>query len=59
MHFGTLAFGVLRKFVDIGGLKRGISQSHYESTRHFLPCDENRTTPLGEFEKCKFAIIPT
>ena len=58
MHFGTLAFGVHRNFVDIGGWKRGISQSHYESTDIFLPCDENRTTPLWEFEKCKFAIIP-
>ena len=35
MHFGTLTFGVLRKFVDIGGWKRGISQSHYESTDIF------------------------
>ena len=25
--------------------------------RHYLPCDENRTTPLGEFEKCKFALF--
>ena len=35
MHFGTLAFGVHRNFVDIGGWKRGISQSHYESTDIF------------------------
>ena len=34
MHFGTLTFGVLRKFLDIGGWKRGISQS-YESTDIF------------------------
>ena len=59
MHFGPLAFGVNRKFVDIGRLKRRITQSHYESADIFYQCDENRTTPLGEFEKCKFAIIPT
>ena len=35
MHFGTLAFGVHTNFVDIGGWKRGISQSHYESTDIF------------------------
>ena len=32
MHFGTLAFGVHTNFVDIGGWKRGISQSRYECT---------------------------
>ena len=32
MHFGPLAFWLLRNFLDIGGWKRGISQSHYEST---------------------------
>ena len=44
MHFGTLAFGVHRNFVDIGGWKRGISQSHYESTDifyHVMRTDNN------------------
>ena len=43
--------GLNRKFVDIGRWKRRISQSHYESADIFYQCDENRTTPLGEFEK--------
>ena len=32
MHFGPLTFELLRKLVDIGGWKRGISHSKYEST---------------------------
>ena len=32
MHFEPLTFQLLRKFLDIGGWKRGISQSKYEST---------------------------
>ena len=32
MHFGPLTFDLLRKLVDIGGWKRGISHSKYEST---------------------------
>ena len=32
MHFGPLFFELLRKLVDIGGWKRGISHSKYEST---------------------------
>ena len=31
MHFGPLTFHLLRRFVDIGGWKRGIRQSKYES----------------------------
>ena len=32
MHFGPLTFELLRKLVDIGGWKRGISYLKYEST---------------------------
>ena len=58
MRFGPLTFWLLRKFLDIGGWKRGIRPVTLSWVyRHFLPCDENRTTPLGEFEKCKFALF--
>ena len=59
MHFGPLTFELLRKLVDIGGWKRGISHSKYEFHCHCLPCDENRTTPIGVLEKSKFALFQT
>ena len=59
MHFGPLFFELLRKLVDIGGWKRGISHSKYEFHCHCLRCDENRTTPIGVLEKSNFALFQT
>ena len=57
MHFGPLTFHLLRKFVDIGGWKRGISQSKYESISIVYHVMRAVTTPLGEFEKSQFALF--
>ena len=59
MHFGTLTFGVLRKFVDIGGWKRGISQSHYESTDIFYHVMRTGLPPRGvrKMQVCHYSNL--
>ena len=57
MHFGTLAFWLLRNFLDIGGWKRGISQSHYESTDIFYHVMRTGLPPRG-VRKMQVCLIP-
>ena len=57
MHFGPLTFELLRKLVDIGGWKRGISHSKYESTAIVYHVMRTGLPPRGA-RKIQVRLIP-
>ena len=57
MHFVPLTFQLLRKLLDIGGWKRGISQSKYESTDIVYHVMRTGLLPRG-VRKIQVGLIP-
>ena len=57
MHFGSLAFSLLRNCLDICGLKRGISQSKNETTDIIYHVMRTGLPPRG-VRKMQVCLIP-